>query len=403
MPLGPSQWEQRNAGFDATYPREMEKLVGKPLAEYLAPTGIFVKDTLTMPVDAIDGLHCYLIDWSVKTQQDHYRDVEARVPREQWSTPTADAARNAFVAGTASGVPPVDVLSIYSIPQMAHRGIYDFKATQTSLTNAGLELLPFPTCRMPEMVPYEPLYSTATESLRSYAYATDPENAKRGERFSPLVNAILMEGATFGLGHGLSFAAIPLKSGATWSRGGSTSIARRIASEAAEMGAARNTFRTFSTGRRLTGDASLDLLARDSGQLAGFLQKIQRAGFKVTTSRFGDDTVAQFSRGEFRYDPGEFRVFHLMHENRHFSQIQSATRAGLNPFEFDRSLGAMLEWDAYNYELWIARRYNLSEEYIARTHQMRDSYRWPVHRQLMQDEVFVRKVIATFGYNPFGG
>ena len=66
----------------------------------------------------------------------------------------------------------------------------------------------------------------------------------------------------------------------------------------------------------------------------------------------------------------------MLHENRHLTQIRAARRAGLDPFDFDRSMAAILEWDAYNFELALARHYQLSDEYVAVTHLIRDRHRW---------------------------
>ncbi|MCA9131335.1 MAG: hypothetical protein KDB22_29825 [Planctomycetales bacterium] len=152
---------------------------------------------------------------------------------------------------------------------------------------------------------------------------------------------------------------------------------------------------------RLTGNKALDTLAKDSTQLSGFLEKLRKAGYEIKPGKIDGGAVGQFSDGVFKYDPDNFRVFHLMHENRHFSQIQAARRAGIDPFDVDRPLHAAFEYDAYNYEIWLGKRFGLSDDYIQQTWHMRDRNRLPVHDRLLNDDVFLENLNAIFGYNPF--
>jgi hypothetical protein len=165
--------------------------------------------------------------------------------------------------------------------------------------------------------------------------------------------------------------------------------------------APKGTFNTFVMANRRTGNKVLDTLAKDSTQLPGFLEKLRKAGYSIETGKIDGGAVGQFSNGVFKYDPDNFRVFHLMHENRHFSQIQAAKRVGIDPFDIERPLRAAFEYDAYNFELWLGKRFGLNNDYIFQTWHMRDKNYFPVHDQLLRDEVFLKKLHSIFGYNPF--
>jgi hypothetical protein len=179
----------------------------------------------------------------------------------------------------------------------------------------------------------------------------------------------------------------------------------RLLNAAEEVtGNATSARRIFASNfrRALTGNKILDTLAKDSTQLTGFLAKLKKSGYTIERGKFSDLTTGAFtSDGVFKYDPDKFRVFHLLHENRHFSQIQRAKKAGIDPFEVEPALHAAFEFDAYNFELWLAIRFRLSRDYFDGTKLMRDQNRFPSHDRLLKDTEFLKKLETIFGYNPF--
>jgi hypothetical protein len=92
----------------------------------------------------------------------------------------------------------------------------------------------------------------------------------------------------------------------------------------------------FQEGPRLTGTAEFDQLAVGTPAFRHFVEKLEKAGYTVEPRDFSgclNETVAAFEAGkQFYYDPATFRVFHLLHENRHFAQLQRLARLGIDPF-----------------------------------------------------------------------
>ena len=64
-------------------------------------------------------------------------------------------------------------------------------------------------------------------------------------------------------------------------------------------------------------------------------------------------------------------------------------------------LQAAFEYDAYNYEFWLARKFDLSDVYRANVRRERDNFFWGKHERLLKDQDFLDELNKVFGYNPF--
>lgn len=154
------------------------------------------------------------------------------------------------------------------------------------------------------------------------------------------------------------------------------------------------------SGPRLTGVQVFDDFAEGTAAFSRFSDKLQRAGFEVKPVSFGkfNDTIAQLKPGVFEYDPSRFRVLNLLHENRHLSQFSASRRAGFDPFALKSKARAVLETDAYNFELSLAKKYGFSSEFVERTSTIRDSYYWKWQSRYRNSDRFSSQVDSILGY-----
>jgi hypothetical protein len=166
-------------------------------------------------------------------------------------------------------------------------------------------------------------------------------------------------------------------------------------------------FKTFMdgpaySGPRLTGIQAFDDLAEGTSAFARFSSKLEHAGIAVKKVAFGkhDDTIAQLNNGVFEYDPSRFRVLNLLHENRHLSQFSGLRRAGLDWKKTTSKLNAVLETDAYNFELSLAKRFGFSSEFVERTTKLRNDYFWKWNSRYLNSDRFSNLADKVLGYRP---
>jgi hypothetical protein len=182
---------------------------------------------------------------------------------------------------------------------------------------------------------------------------------------------------------------------------------RNFAANIKSVLASSSGFKTFMggpvySGPRLTGIQSFDDFAEGTKAFARFSAKLEKAGIALKKVTFGkyDDTIAQFNKGVFEYDPSRFRVLNLLHENRHLSQFSGLRRAGSDWNKTTSKLSAVLETEAYNFELSLAKRFGFSSEFVERTTKLRDGYFWKWNSRYHNSDRFSNFSDRVFGYRP---
>jgi hypothetical protein len=114
---------------------------------------------------------------------------------------------------------------------------------------------------------------------------------------------------------------------------------------------------------------------------------LESKGIKVVETDLRPGLRGYFeSATELRVDPNQFRVLDILHETRHYKQIQRAKAAGA---EIDfaklntRQLG-IAEYDAYRYEIELGRTFGFSEEYMSYLHQRIYDYWGKPQKEVMR-------------------
>lgn len=146
---------------------------------------------------------------------------------------------------------------------------------------------------------------------------------------------------------------------------------------------------------------------RGTTTFRGFVGKLEKAGYTVEQRSFAnsiDRTVAQFDGKTFSYDPETFRVFHLLHENRHFGQLQRAERLGLGDLFAPHPMGQgrirnLAETEAYQFEVWLGKRYGFDRDYMTGTRELLNQYQHKTRNALQYSDDFRAFANEFLGYD----
>jgi hypothetical protein len=164
----------------------------------------------------------------------------------------------------------------------------------------------------------------------------------------------------------------------------------------------------MTSGFRLTSNTAFDQPAAGTAAFRRFCTRVHRVGYTIRITEFGDDTIAGFDvSGDgtrwFLYDPIRFRIIHLLHENRHLSQLVRATRIGIDVFGPSAAgrgaIRRLLETEAYGMDLWLARRFGFSEDFLVRTLGLLREYTGIIYRLRAPGSEFAELARKLLGYD----
>jgi hypothetical protein len=180
-----------------------------------------------------------------------------------------------------------------------------------------------------------------------------------------------------------------------------------VGMNAAHIGRMTQSPRLAGIGTRLSGVPFLDAPAQGTKSWVGFQRRLANAGIDavpVNGLLKSEGNFASFARNSrtgktvFEFDPAEFRVSTLIHENRHLSQILKGRKLGIDVLRSKHTRRAA-EVDAYNLSIRVAERYGASAANIQALRDIRLDNWKKVRNKIQRSQKMKSLVHELVGYD----